>query len=243
MLKEVFDRTFAYLPRYIEAVGLVLSQPIAEISARAARPALLADALLFWLVSESLVTATRFIAYNAHAAEVPYFAANFIASAGTLAMVTAAFFWAWRPFAPRLQFGAVATAVAYLWGALSPVIVVMSILITGVMRLISPEAYAGFTRAMVGCATPEMFTSFQESVAWGGSALALFGAYGFLAIAETVLLVVYFVCFLRILGRLGGITGARVWMARFVSVITLAAVVAIGAFFQFTVLQGVGHCS
>lgn len=243
MLKDVFDRVLGYLPRYLEAVGLVLSRPISEVSTRAAEPAFLKDALVFWLISESLVTATRFIAYNVDAEETPYFLANFIVSAVMLALVSAAFFWSWRLFAP-LSFAAVTAAVAYLWGALSPITSVVHILAVGVMRLISPEASEDFSRALMGCATPRTFASLEVSLSQGGGGvLALAGIYALIFAAESILLLVYFVCFLRILARLSGLVGGRLWIAGIVSVGVLTAAAGIGAFFHQALMQGLGHCS
>ena len=69
------------------------------------------------------------------------------------------------------------SAIAYVWGALSPVAAFTSILETGVMRLISPEAFDAFTRALMGGVGPDMFAgveaALKESFGLGGVVLAL----------------------------------------------------------------------
>jgi Flp pilus assembly pilin Flp len=68
-------------------------------------------------------------------------------------------------------------------------------------------------------------------------------AYALIVAATSILFLVYFVCFLRILARLSGLGGARLWIANAVSLAVLTAAVGIGAFFQLSLMQGIGQCS
>jgi hypothetical protein len=241
VLTDALDRVLGYLPRYFDSVGTILSRPVAEVSVRAANPALLKDALVFWLISEVLDNALFYIAHNADADQALYQIANLMASGVTLAVFAAAFFWGWRPLAPGLRFTPVATSIAYIWGALTPVTMVVFTVMAGLLRLLSPAAYGVFADALMGCAGPADVQAAVASDFAGAS--ALYGGYLAVLLALNVLYLVYFIAFLRVLKHLAGVSGARYAAACAISVTIVAAGTVVGAFFHASLMHGIGPCA
>ena len=242
MLTDVLDRITEYLPRYFMSVGTILAHPVEEVWGRARHPELFRDALVFWLIGQVIDNVVRYLAHFGAVDETRYLLTNLISSAASLVIVAGAFHVAWRLVGARTPFAAMITGIAYLWGALAPLSAISVVLATGFLRIYSPEGYEFYRQAMLGCAGFGELLSDPEPLGPGAAPMAAL-SFALVVSIEMTVASVYFLAFLRVVRRLGGVGAGRFVPGIVLSVLALAAAAGLSSLYHQTFTQGLGACA